>query len=349
MPTHSKIRFALVGCGRIAANHVRAIQDHKQECELVAACDIVPERAREIAATYGPSCVPCTDYAEMLKRGDIDVVCVCTPSGLHPQHGIQAATAGKHVVSEKPMATTLEGCDNLIRACDENKRQLFVVKQNRLNTTMQLLKRAVDKGRFGRIYGACVNVFWQRPQNYYDQAKWRGTWEFDGGAFMNQASHYVDSLYWLIGEVESVMAYTGTLARKIETEDSGCAIFRFRNGAIGSMNVSLLVYPKNMEGSVTILGEKGTVKLGGIAVNKFEKWEFADYDDDDKLVTESNYEPPNVYGFGHTAYYKNVIDVLRGRAEPDTDGRSGRKSLELILAIYKSAKEHRQVSLPLNL
>jgi UDP-N-acetyl-2-amino-2-deoxyglucuronate dehydrogenase len=290
-----------------------------------------------------------TDYAEMLKRDDIDVVIVSTPSGLHPEHGAMAAHAGKHVVCEKPMAITLESCDNLIKACDQNRVQLFVVKQNRLNTTMQLLKRAVDKGRFGRIFGAYVNVFWQRPQSYYDLAKWRGTWEFDGGAFLNQASHYVDSLYWLIGEVESVMAFTGTLARHIEAEDSGSAVLKFRNGAIGSMNVSMLAYPKNMEGSITVIGEKGTVKLGGIAVNRFEKWEFAEYDDDDKLVMESNYEPPNVYGFGHTAYYRNVLDALRGHCEANTDGRSGRKSLELVLAIYKSAREGTRVALPLKM
>ena len=346
-----KVRFGLVGCGRISENHIRAFTDHRHECELVAVCDIVPERARAAAAAAseagGHAVTPYTDYAEMLKVETLDAVSICTPSGLHTEHGIQAADTGRHVVTEKPMAITLESCDRLIQACDRNRVQLLVVKQNRMNTTLQLLKRAVDKGRFGRIYGAYVNVFWQRPQNYYDQAKWRGTWEFDGGAFMNQASHYVDALHWLVGEVESVMAFTGTLARRIEAEDSGSAVFRFRNGAIGSMNVSMLAYPKNMEGSVTIIGEKGTVKLGGIAVNKFEKWEFAEYDDDDKLVMESNYEPPNVYGFGHTAYYKNVLDVLRGRGEANTDWRSGRKSLELILAIYKSARDHQQVALPL--
>ena len=345
MDKTQRIRFGLVGCGRISGNHFRAFQDHASECQLVAVCDVDRTRVQEAASQTGAA--PYTDYAEMLKRDDLDVVSVCTPSGLHPEHGILAANARKHVVSEKPMGISLESCDNFIRACDQNGVLLFIVKQNRLNTTMQLLRRAIDKERFGRIYGAYVNVLWQRPQKYYDSAKWRGTWEFDGGAFMNQASHYIDSLYWLIGEVESVMAMTGTLGRKIEAEDTGSAVLKFRNGAIGSINVSMLVYPKNMEGSITIIGEKGTVKLGGVAVNRFEKWEFAEYDDDDKLVVESNYEPPNVYGFGHTAYYKNVIDVLRGRCEPQTDGRSGRKSLELALAIYKSAREGARVALPL--
>jgi UDP-N-acetyl-2-amino-2-deoxyglucuronate dehydrogenase len=340
-----KIRFGLVGCGRISGNHVRAFQEHGSECELVAVCDIDENRAKEAAVGSGAEVY--TDVEEMFKRGDLDAVSLCTPSGLHPQHGIMAAEHGVHVVTEKPMAIRLKDCDELIQACDRNGVRLFVVKQNRLNTTMQLLKKAIEKGRFGRIYGAYVNVFWQRPQQYYDLAKWRGTWEFDGGAFMNQASHYVDMMHWLMGEVDTVMATTATLARRIEAEDCGSAVMRFRNGAIGSINVSMLVYPKNLEGSVTIIGEKGTVKVGGVAVNKFEKWEFAEYDDDDKLVTESNYEPPNVYGFGHTAYYRNVLDVLQGKCEPNTDGRSGRKSLELILAIYKSAQRGIRVALPL--
>lgn len=340
-----KVRFGLVGCGRISGNHVRAFQEHSTECELVAVCDVVEERARETARGTGAEVY--LDAGEMFARGDLDAVSLCTPSGLHPQHGIQAAEHGIHVVTEKPMGIRLKECDELIQACDKSGVRLFVVKQNRLNTTMQLLKQAIDKGRFGRIYGAYVNVFWQRPQQYYDLAKWRGTWEFDGGAFMNQASHYVDMLHWLMGEVDTVMATTATLARNIEAEDCGSAVMRFRNGAIGSINVSMLVYPKNLEGSITIIGEKGTVKVGGVAVNKFEKWDFAEYDDDDKLVAESNYEPPNVYGFGHTAYYRNVLDVLQGKCEPNTDGRSGRKSLELILAIYKSAQRGIRVALPL--
>jgi UDP-N-acetyl-2-amino-2-deoxyglucuronate dehydrogenase len=247
------------------------------------------------------------------------------------------------------MATRLADADELIKACDHNKVHLMVVKQNRLNTTMQLLKKAIDGGRFGKIYQASVNVFWQRPQEYYDLAKWRGTWEFDGGAFMNQASHYIDALEWLIGEPESVMGMTATMARKIESEDMGAAIVRFRNGVIATINVSMLTYPKNFEGSITILGEKGTVKIGGIAVNKIEKWDFEDYDDDDKVIVQSNYNPPNIYGFGHLAYYNNVMNVLKGKQEPDTDGRAGRKSLELILAIYKSSQTGKKIALPLSL
>ena len=248
---------------------------------------------------------------------------------------------------EKPMAISLTGADGLVQACDKAGVQLFVVKQNRLNPPVQLLKRAIDKNRFGRVYLASCTVHWARPQEYYDQAPWRGTWEFDGGAFMNQASHYVDLIQWLMGPVESVMAKTATLARRIETEDTGVAILKFRSGALGSIEVTMLAYPRNLEGSITILGEKGSVKIGGTAVNKVDFWQFAEYDDDDKLIEAVETNPPNVYGLGHQGYYRNVLSVLRGEAKPDTDGRAGRKSLELILGIYESAKTGREVPLPL--
>lgn len=357
----SKIRIGLIGCGRISYKHIEAISSLFTEVELVAVCDIVEERAIKAAEEYvgrlqeagikAEIFTPMvyTNIEEMFENERLQVVSICTPSGLHPVHGIKAAKKGIHVITEKPMATNLKFADELIQACDEYKARLFVVKQNRLNATMQLLKRTVDKGRFGRIYMILVNVLWTRPQSYYNEAKWRGTWEFDGGAFMNQASHYVDAAEWIGGPVESVAAITGTLARKIETEDSGVAVLKFRNGIIGSINVTMLTYPKNMEGSITVIGEKGTVKIGGIALNKFEKWEFAEGDEDDIVVQSSNYEPLNVYGFGHTLYYKNVLDVLKHNAEPNTDGREGRKSLELILGIYKSSREGRTIHLPLDL
>ncbi|GMV11165.1 MAG: dehydrogenase [Gemmatimonadota bacterium] len=338
------VRIALVGCGRISRSHFDAI-GKLDELQLVAVCDAVESRARE--AGEGQDVPWFTSYARMLEQAPCDVVAVCTPSGLHPQHGIQAARAGKHVVCEKPMAITLTSADELVQVCDDAGVQLFVVKQNRLNPPVQLLRRAIDKGRFGRIYMANTTVRWTRPQEYYDQAPWRGTWEFDGGAFMNQASHYVDLIQWLVGPVESVMAKTATLARRIETEDSGVAILKFRSGALGVIEVTMLTYPRNLEGSITVLGEKGTVKIGGTAVNKVETWQFADYDDDDKLVDSATYTPPNVYGHGHEGYYRNVLAVLRGEAHADTDGRAGRKSLELILGIYESAKTGHEVPLPL--
>jgi len=250
-------------------------------------------------------------------------------------------------MTEKPMATRWHDGLRMVKACDDAGVRMFVVKQNRRNATLQLLKQAVEQKRFGRIYMVNINVFWTRPQDYYDQAPWRGTWEFDGGAFMNQASHYVDLVQWLVGPVESVMAKTATLARRIEAEDSGAAVLKFRSGAIGVIEVTMLTFPRNLEGSITILGEKGSVKIGGTAVNKVEHWTFADYDDDDKLVEQANTSPPSVYGFGHEGYYRNVESVLRGDAIPDTDGRAGRKSLELILGIYESAKTGRDVPLPL--
>lgn len=340
-----KIKFGLVGCGRISKNHFESVAQIEQ-AEMICCADIIESKAKEAAERYELKSYY-KDYKEMFDKEKIDVVLICTPSGLHPMVAIEAAKHKIHVVSEKPMAIDLKSADEMVRACDENNVQLFVVKQNRLNTTMKLLKRAIDTGRFGRIYMVQSNVFWQRPQSYYDLAKWRGTWEFDGGAFMNQASHYVDALSWLVGPVESVMAETATLERRIETEDSGAAIIRFRNGTIGSMNVTMLTYPKNFEGSITILGSKGTVKVGGIAINKIEKWEFEEYDDDDRLVYESNYQPKNVYGLGHLPFIKNVVNSLLGKDAPFTDGRGGRKSLEIILAIYQSAKIGKKVPLPL--
>ena len=338
------VRVALLGCGRISQTHFDAIRD-VDDLELAAVCDTIEERAREAGARND---VPWfTSYAKMLADVPCEAVAVCTPSGLHPPHGIQAARAGKHVICEKPMAITLSAADELVHACDEQGVHLFVVKQNRLNPAVQLVKRALDRGRFGRLYLANTTVRWTRPQVYYDQAPWRGTWEFDGGAFMNQASHYVDLIQWLAGPVESVIAKTATLARRIETEDTGIAVLRFRSGALGVIEVTMLTYPKNLEGSLTLLGEKGTVRIGGTAVNRVEHWAFADRDDDDDLVAQAATNPASVYGFGHAGYYRNVLAVLRGEAAPETDGRAGRKSLELILGIYESARTGRDVPLPL--
>jgi UDP-N-acetyl-2-amino-2-deoxyglucuronate dehydrogenase len=339
-----RFQIALVGCGRISKNHFEAIRA-VDGLMLSAVCDVEADRAREAGEREG---VPWfTSYEEMLRTTASDIVTISTPSGLHSAQGVMAARVGRHVVTEKPMSISLAQADELVKTCDDAGVQLFVVKQNRLNPPIQLLRRAIEKGRFGRIYLANVTVRWQRPQEYYDSAPWRGTWEFDGGAIMNQASHYVDLMQWLVGPVESVMAKTATQARRIEAEDSGVAIVRFRSGALGVIEVNVLTYPKNYEGSIAIMGEKGTVKIGGTAVNKVEHWAFADYDDDDKSIEGANTSPPNVYGFGHAGYYRNVLAVLRGLAKPETDGRAGRKSLELILGIYESAKTGREVPIPL--
>ena len=343
--TGRKVKFALVGCGRIAANHFGAIEKHADRCELVDICDVSPEVRK--ATAERTKATPHASLTAMLEKTDADCVILTTPSGLHPSQAIQVAKSGRHVLTEKPMATRWKDGRDMVDACDAASVRLFVVKQNRRNATLQLLKRAVEEGRFGRIYSVAINVFWTRPQDYYDSAKWRGTWEFDGGAFMNQASHYIDLLDWIIGPVESVMAFTGTLARHIEVEDTGVAALRWRSGAVGTLNVTMLAYPKNYEGSITILGEKGTVRIGGLAVNEIQHWEFADKRPEDESVKQANYETTSVYGFGHPLYYDNVIKALCGEAEPETDGREGLKSLELLIALYLSARDGTRISLPL--
>ncbi|WP_295555967.1 Gfo/Idh/MocA family oxidoreductase [uncultured Hyphomicrobium sp.] len=340
-----KVRFALVGAGRIAANHFGAIEKHADRCELVDVCDVVPDALK--AATERTKATAHTSLAGLLEKTTADCVILTTPSGLHPSQAVQVARSGRHVMTEKPMATRWKDGLAMVEACDAAGVHLFVVKQNRRNATLQLVKRAIEQGRFGRIYSVAINVFWTRPQDYYDSAKWRGTWEFDGGAFMNQASHYIDLLDWLIGPVESVMAFTATLARNIEVEDTGVAALRWRSGAVGTLNVTMLTYPKNLEGSVTILGEKGTVRIGGLAVNEIQHWEFADKRPEDESVKQANYETTSVYGFGHPLYYDNVIKTLRGEAEAETDGREGLKSLELLIAMYLSARDGTRISLPL--
>jgi len=344
-PEGRKIRLAVVGCGRISRNHFGAIEQHKDNIELKAVCDVDTIVLKEHVDKYGVKGY--TRLDELLVQDKPDIISICTPSGIHPEQAILAATAGVHVMTEKPMATRWKDGLRMVRACDNAGVTLFVVKQNRCNSTLQLLKRAIDEKRFGKINMVHLNVFWSRPQEYYDQARWRGTWELDGGAFMNQASHYVDLIDWLFGPVDSVQAMTGTLGRDIEVEDTGVLNVRWRSGALGSMAVSMLTYPKNFEGSITILGEKGTVRIGGVAVNDIQHWEFEDERDYDNDIKNANYQTTSVYGFGHPLYYKNVIDVLRGHAEPETDGREGLKSLEVLIAAYLSARDGRTVSLPL--
>ncbi len=341
-----KIKVALVGCGRIASKHFEAFQNFSTDMELVAVCDNDPNvlaKAEDSQKVRAFSSLP-----QLLSNSDADLIVLTTPSGLHPSQAIQCFRAGRHVVSEKPMATRLADGLEMVKVADETNRHLFVVKQNRHNQTLLNLKAAIDQGRFGKLQMVSVNVFWTRPQEYYDQAPWRGTWDMDGGAFMNQASHYVDLLDWMVGPVESVFSYNATLGRDIEADDTGVACIKWRSGALGSINVTMLTYPENYEGSITILGEKGTVRIGGVAVNKIEKWTFADNKESDLNIKNSNYETASVYGFGHAAYYRNVFQSLRGLETPMTCGRQGLRSLELLSAFYKSAREGKSVSLPLN-
>ncbi len=337
------IKVGLVGCGRISEKHFEVYENFKDRIKLVSVCDIVLEKAKKVSERFS---VPYyKNLEDMISKESMDLLAICTPSGLHPVHGIMAAKKKINVLTEKPMAVNLKDADKLISECRKNKVKLFVVKQNRLNPTIQLLKRAIEKNRFENIYFINSTVFWNRPQEYYDQAKWRGTWKYDGGAFLNQASHYVDLMVWLGGEVKEVVSITARLARKIEAEDSGGAVLRYKNGALGVLQVTMLTYPRNYEGSITVIGEKGTVKVGGTALNRIEKWEFEKYDDDDSLVEKVNYIPKNVYGEGHFAYYDNVLNSLEEKGFPLTDGDEGRKSLELIMAIYEASKNGKKIFL----
>jgi UDP-N-acetyl-2-amino-2-deoxyglucuronate dehydrogenase len=346
VPLDRKIRIAIVGCGRISKKHFEAIESHADHLELISVCD---KDSDILSANYQKYNLPTyLQLNEMMQNEDLDLVVLCTPSGLHAQQTEIIARYGVNVITEKPMATQWQDGLRMVKACDDGGVRLFVVKQNRHNNTLQLLKNAIKKGRFGRLYMVNVNVFWTRPQEYYDSAQWRGTWEFDGGALMNQASHYVDLLDWLIGPIESLQAYTATLARNIEVEDTGVVSLKWRSGALGSLNVSMLTYPKNFEGSITVLGEKGTVRIGGLAVNEIKHWDFLDTEPEDKEVQNANYETGSVYGLGHPLYYQNVIDTMRGTAEPETDGREGLRSLEILIAAYISSRDGKRISLPLN-
>lgn len=340
-----KLRLALVGCGRIARSHIDALRQHADRAEWVAVCDTQPEAlARAVADTGAPGFA---SLDELLQGSEPDLVVLATPSGLHPQQAIRVARAGRHVLSEKPMATKWDEGVAMVQACRDAGVKLFVVKQNRLNATLQLVKRAVDQGRFGRLSMVTVNVFWTRPQAYYDAAPWRGRWDMDGGAFMNQASHYVDMVDWLVGPVDNVHAYTATLARNIEAEDTGVMSLRLRSGALASINVTMLTHGKNFEGSITLLGERGTVRVGGVAVNKIEHWEFDTPHEDDARVAQASYGVESVYGPGHPLYYDNVIRTLRGEAHAEVDGYEGLRSLEVLIAGYRSARDGVRVGLPL--
>lgn len=341
-----KIKIGVVGCGKIAANHFAAINHLSHQFELVSVCDKQLEGLKRTSQQLGVKGYQELD--EMLQaEPHLDVVTICSPSGLHAQQAIQIARAGKHVVTEKPMATRWSDGVEMVNACDKAGVHLFVVKQIRYQPVLQLLKKAILQQRFGRIYLANFNVFWTRPQHYYDQAKWRGTWEFDGGAFMNQASHYVDLLHWLLGPLQNVQAMMSTLAMNIEAEDTGILNLRWRSGTLGSMNVTMLTYPKNLEASITILGEKGSVKIGGASANQILHWEFETSSEEDKSVDEFKTPVTLAPHFGHQCYYENVAKTLRGESCADIDGREGLRSLEILIAAYLSARDVKNVSLPL--
>ncbi len=341
------MNFALIGCGRITRKHAGLIgEGHVAGAKLTAVCDVKEELARKYGEKYG---VPYfKDMHQMMKEmGEkIDVVSILTESGSHAQHTIEIAPYGKHILVEKPMALTLDSADAMIKACDNAGVKLFVVKQNRYNLPVQKLRESLEDNRFGKLVMGTVRVRWCRPQEYYDQDEWRGTWAMDGGVFSNQASHHVDLLEWMLGEPESVFAKSRTALVDIETEDTGIAMIKFRNGALGIVEATNATRPKDLEGSLSILGEKGTVEIGGFAVNEMKIWNFVEEKHGDSEVLEKYREnPPDVYGFGHLAYLEHVVDSLSNSKPALVDGLEGRKSLELITAIYESIETGKEVFL----
>lgn len=339
------IKFALMGCGRIAKRHAELLGKNLiKNAKLVAVCDVIEEKAKIIGTQFE---VPYfANIEQLLHDVDVDVVSVLTESGNHAKHVVTIAKKNKHVVVEKPMALTLDDADAMIKACDEEGVRLFVVKQNRFNVPVAKAREALEKGRFGKLVLGTVRVRWCRPQGYYDQDLWRGTWALDGGVLTNQASHHVDLLEWMMGEVESVYGMSATALANIEVEDTVIVNLRFRSGALGIIEATTAARPKDLEGSLSILGETGTVEIGGFAVNQMKVWNFTkEHEDDVNVMERYSVNPPNVYGFGHQAYYEHVVDSLLNNKKQLVDGLQGRKSLELINAIYESIETRKEVFL----
>lgn len=337
------LRFALMGCGRIAKRHSDLLGTKQIDgAELACVCDIVPEKARAIGERFN---IPWyTDVVTMMEEQSPDVVSILTESGRHAEHVVQLAPFGKHLLVEKPMALTLADADSMIAACNAAGIKLFVVKQNRFNVPVVKLREALEDGRFGRLVMGTVRVRWSRNQAYYDQDSWRGTWKLDGGVLTNQASHHVDLLEWMMGPVRSVFAKTTTALVNIEAEDTAVVVLEFASGALGIIEATTAVRPKDLEGSISLLGERGSVEIGGFAVNKLKVWNFVEPVAGDETVMETHsVNPPNVYGFGHQAYYDHVVDVISNDRPMLVDGQAGRRSLELINAIYESVETGRQV------
>jgi predicted dehydrogenase len=336
----SKINFAIIGCGRISKNHIEALINNSDDCKLVALCDIVENKAIERKKQYensieGTSVKVYTDYIQMLKNEKIDVVSICTESGYHANNAIDCLNHGKHVLIEKPMALSLEDADKIIELGKEKNLKVGVCHQNRFNPPIQKLRRAVEEGRFGKIINGTARILWTRDQNYYDQAPWRGTKDLDGGTLMNQCIHNIDLLQWMMGsEVENVHCERGTFLRNIEMEDFGAILIRFKNGSIGIVEGSACVYPKNLEETLSIFGENGTVVIGGLAVNKIKTWQFADERNYDK--EDDSTEVDSVYGKGHTPLYRDFVGAIRNNREPYISGEEGKKALNIILEAYKN-------------
>ena len=337
------LKFGVLGCGRISKRHLDLLGGNEIEgAELVAVCDNNPEKLESAKSRFNVASY--SDYADMLADPSVDVVTILTPSGMHAEHAIMAAEAGKHVVVEKPMALRLEDADAMIEACDRARVKLFVVKQNRLSVPVVKAREALDAGRFGKLVLGTVRVRWRRDQSYYNQDSWRGTWAQDGGVLSNQASHHVDLLEWFMGDVVSVHARAVRALVDIEAEDTAIATLQFANGALGIVEATNAVRPRDLEGSLSILGEGGTVVIGGFAVNKMVTWDFEEpQPEDDEVLEKFSVNPPNVYGYGHQAYYEHVVDCLKNDKAALVDGLEGRRSLELITALYESIETGKEV------
>ena len=353
----NKLKFVLIGCGRISANHIKALIDNFADAELVSVCDLIKDRAEQRANEYinqakekdislkRPKIF--TSYQEMLQKEDIDACSICSESGYHTVIALNCLTQKKHILVEKPIAISLPDADRMIREAKENKVKLSVCYQNRFNPTIQKLRQAIEERRFGKIIAVTARILWNRNKNYYDQAKWRGTWKLDGGCLMNQCTHSIDLLQWMTGdEIETVFGQTGNYLHPYnETEDYGSINVRFKNGSIGNIEGTVCVYPKNLEETLTIIGGKGTAVIGGLALNKIIVWNFKDNKDSLEEVQEKcNSEIPNVYGRGHTPLYKNFIDAIKNNSNPLIDGNEGKKSLSIILMAYKSQKYSRVIN-----
>jgi predicted dehydrogenase len=340
-----RVKFGVIGCGRVSKKHFDALSGEVAGAELVAVCDVQEDRAKAAGIEYG---VPWfSDAHEMIRQHpEIEVLDILTPSGHHPKHVLELAHYGKHFVVEKPMALSLEDAEEMIRVCAAHNTRLFVVKQNRYNLPIQKLRAAVEANRFGKMVMGTVRVRWCRTQAYYDQDSWRGTWALDGGVLTNQASHHIDMLTWLMGDVESVFCYGATRLVNVETEDTAVAVLKFVNGAMGVVEATTAARPKDVEGSVSILGERGTVEIGGFAMNEMKIWNFLEKEPGDETVlSEFKENPPNVYGFGHSRYLEKVCEVIRTGKGGSVDGLEGIKSLVLINAMYESMETGKEVTL----
>jgi len=348
--------IALIGCGRISFKHIEGFIDNADKLTLMALCDPVKARAEEKEKEYKKSfpnanVAVFSDYREMLSKQKPDIVTIAAESGKHKNIAVDCLNAGCHVICEKPMALSTKDADEMIAAAKKNSRKLAVCFQNRFNAPIQRLRTALEAGRFGRILHGAIQIRWNRNDAYYAEAPWRGTWEQDGGTLMNQCTHGIDLLQWMMGEnAIRVQAQTRRFLRPIEAEDFGAAIVEFKSGAVGIIEGSADVYPKNINETLSIFGEKGSVVVGGLAVNKMETWRFEDAnivgDIEEKVLNPNEKDPPTVYGFGHTALFKDFAEAIEADRQPLISGESGRKALELILAIYESQKTGKPVDLP---